>query len=385
MGAGRPLSFRGVSEQKKGVTLCAYCVSAVNRRNMANKSSEKKMGGDGKYIYGFISTNESDNLGPIGIDQGEVHVFPYQGVAAVVSDLPFTEFNALPKESLLRNLAIYQGVIERVMKEHHVVPVKFGAMIRGEEELKRILENGHRQINRHLKQMEGRIELNVAAVWSDMGTILKEIGEEEGIKRLKEEAASRPPDQVIEVTISVGRLVKETLNKKNEKSAAVILTALKKEAENHCLHGIMDDSMILNAAFLIAKNNQEAFEKKVEELDRHYQNEISFRIVGPLPPYSFSTLEIKKVGFTEVSEAKKMFGLGDEATPGEIRKMYRDLTKKFHPDKFPGDPEAQERFKRITKAYQMLSEYCQEERCFFNKTDVREWISVRPMEQQVTA
>jgi hypothetical protein len=332
---------------------------------------------DGKYIYGFVSTNERQNLGPIGIDQREVSIFPCQDIAAVISDLPFIQFDAIPKETLFRNLAIYQAVIERVMKDRHIIPVKFGSMIEGEEELKRILKNGYGQINTNLKEMENKIELDVAILWSDMGTVLKEIGEEKGIKRLKEEATSKPPDRVFKIKINVGKLVKESLDKKREECASLILDVLKKEAEGHRSHGVMDDSMILNAAFLINKDKQDAFEGKVDELDSHFQNKINFRIVGPLPPYSFTTLEIKKVEFAKLNDAKEMLGLSEESTPLEIRETYKELSKKFHPDKYPGDPEAQERFEKITKACQMLTEYCQGKRCSFKEADVREWIGIR--------
>jgi hypothetical protein len=345
-------------------------------------NTEKKMTTDGKYIYGFVSTNERQNLGPIGIDQREVSILPCQDIAAVVSDLPFIQFDTMPKETLFRNLVIYQAVIERVMKDRHIIPVKFGAMIEGEEEeLKRILKNGYGQINENLKQMEGKLELNVAALWSNFEMVLKEIGEKEGIKKLKEEAISIPPDQVFEVKINVGKLVKESLDKKREECASLILDVLKKEAEGHRSYGVMDDSMILNVAFLINKDKQDVFEEKVDELDGYYQNKINFRIVGPLPPYSFTTLEIKKVEFAKLNEAKEMLGLGEESTPMEIKETYKELSKKFHPDKYPGDPEAQERFEKITKACQMLTEYCQEEQCSFKEADVREWIGIRPLEQ----
>lgn len=340
---------------------------------------------NGKYIYGFVSTNESNNLGSIGIDQAEVYTFPYQDIAAVVSDLPHMKFDSLPKETLLRNLAIYQAVIERVMKGHHIIPAKFGTMVQGEEELKRALEMGYHQINSNLKEMEDKIELDVAALWSDLEAILKDIGEEEGVKTLKEEAAARPPDQVFEVKIRVGKLVKESLDKRKEECASLILDVLKGDAEDHRSHDIMDDSMIINAAFLINRDRQEALEKKVDELDKHYQDKINFRIVGPLPPYSFRTFEITKVDFREVDEARKVMGLGEESTPMEIKETYRELTKRFHPDKFPGDPEAQKRFENITRAYQVLTDYCQGgERCSFKEADIREWIGVRPVEQTGT-
>ena len=42
----------------------------------------------------------------------------------------------------------------------------------------------------------------------------------------------------------------------------------------------------------------------------------------------------------------------DEAT---IKSAYRKLAKKNHPDVNPGDKEAEERFKEINEAYQVLS------------------------------
>ena len=343
------------------------------------------MAENGKYIYGFISADKPENLGPIGIDQGEVHTLPYQDIAAVVSDLPFIEFNSLPKETLLRNLAVYQAVIEKVMKTYHVIPMKFGTVVQGEEELKKILEKGYGQIKSSLSTMENKIELDVAALWSDLETVLKEIGEEEEIKKLKEEAASKPPDQVFEIKINVGKMVKASMDKKREECASDILDTLKKEAEDHRSHDVMDESMIMNIGFLIEKDNEELFESKVHQLDKQYNGRINFRIVGPLPPYSFSTFEMKKAEFDEVNEAREMLGLGEKSAPLEIRETYRELSKKFHPDKYPGDQEAQKRFEKITRAYQMLSDYCQEDGCSFREADVREWIAVRPLEQPGTS
>lgn len=342
------------------------------------------MTGDGRYVYGFINTNEQKNLGFIGIEGGEVLTFPYQDISAVVSDLPLIQFSSLPKETLLRNLAVYQAVIERVMKSHKIIPMKFGTVVQGEEELKRILKKGYGQINANLKEMENKIELDVAALWSDLGTALKEIGEEEDIKRFKEQATSKPPDQVFELKIKVGKMVKELLDKKREQTAAKILNILKKEVEGHRSHDVMDDSMIMNVAFLIKEEKEKLFELGVGELDKQYEGRINFRIVGPLPPYSFCTLEMERMEFGELNEAREILGLGEEATIAVINEAYREMSKKFHPDGNPGDKEAQKRFEKITKAYQMVSNYCQEDRCSFKKVDISEWIAVRPLEQPRT-
>jgi len=43
------------------------------------------------------------------------------------------------------------------------------------------------------------------------------------------------------------------------------------------------------------------------------------------------------------------------ATKKEIRKAYRRLAMKYHPDRNPGDPEAAGKFKKVQKAYETLS------------------------------
>ena len=52
----------------------------------------------------------------------------------------------------------------------------------------------------------------------------------------------------------------------------------------------------------------------------------------------------------------EVLGLAKGATPEEIKKAYRKLAVKYHPDKNPGDKEAEEKFKEIAEAYAVLSD-----------------------------
>jgi molecular chaperone DnaJ len=51
-----------------------------------------------------------------------------------------------------------------------------------------------------------------------------------------------------------------------------------------------------------------------------------------------------------------LLGVHKEAPSDEIKKAYRKLAVKYHPDKNPGNSEAEERFKEIADAYKILSD-----------------------------
>ena len=52
----------------------------------------------------------------------------------------------------------------------------------------------------------------------------------------------------------------------------------------------------------------------------------------------------------------KALGVPKTATAAEIKKSYRELARKWHPDANKGSTQAEERFKEITEAYNVLSD-----------------------------
>lgn len=58
----------------------------------------------------------------------------------------------------------------------------------------------------------------------------------------------------------------------------------------------------------------------------------------------------------EYKDYYQILGVPRDATEADIKKAYRRLARKYHPDMNPGDKAAEERFKEINEAYEVLSD-----------------------------
>ena len=77
--------------------------------------------------------------------------------------------------------------------------------------------------------------------------------------------------------------------------------------------------------------------------------------------------------FKEINEARLLLGLEEDATIEEIKKAYRALAHKYHPDKCKDGlkKEREEMFKKIACAKDVLMAYCAGYRYSFKEKDVK--------------
>lgn len=353
------------------------------------------MGGISKYVYGVINSNteeffDLDSVETVeGIyvlrksaeapDRGKifkrVYTIPYSDISAVVSDSKELDLSHMPKDVLARLLLSHQQVIEKIMDQHAIIPVRLGTFADNTEQVKAILARGYRTIKDIFERVKNCIEIDVAVTFNNFNSLLQEISQDREIERLKQSLLSKKEGVTIDDQMKVGVLVKKYLDRKREKYAGQIQSALGVFAQNFKAHDLMDDKMVLNTAFLIDKGRQRDFEQQVDRLNYEFKEKLNFRCVGPLPPYSFFTLEVKRAHFEEVDWAKKQLGITDDfITAAEIKKAHRRLALACHPDKNPDTPGIEKKFDDMTRAYKILLDYYrasnragQEDGCYFNE------------------
>jgi len=297
---------------------------------------------------------------------GQVFTVHHQDIAAVVGPAPRQAYSSMKREEVIPHLFAHQAVIEKILVDRTVVPVKFGTTARDEEEVRTILEKGYPQLRSALEDMEGKIELDVVALWRDLDSVLQEIGEEEEIQRARTAiatraacavAAGRPPEETREERVRIGKLVKARLDRCREERATDIVQALEGVAHDMLPHALLDDRMILNTAVLVERSREGEVGQALDRLNGRCADRVDFRCVGPLPPYSFSTVEIRRFEAERIEWARRLLGLGEQAGALEAKTAYRRLAHQYHPDKTPIRHGTDKLFEQATEAYRILADY----------------------------
>ncbi len=271
-------------------------------QQVSTKIDEKSVTGEeGLYIYAIIGNGKEQPKGGkfdfsgIGNTGNQVFRVAYQNIAAVVS------FSSIIRYPVSReNTMAHQKVLEGLMQDFTVLPVRFGTVAGGKNGLspderikEEVLKARYGELKDLLTGMDNKIELGLKAFWNDMRVVFREIVEENrAIKILKEKTASKNPLYTYGTRAVVGEKVKDALEQKKTKEEKDILSVLKEAYVDMCNNKIFGDNMITNAAFLVDKSKVEEFDGSVNKLAAAYDGRIKFKYVGPVPPCNFVELVI---------------------------------------------------------------------------------------------
>jgi hypothetical protein len=334
-----------------------------------------------KYIYGVIGDESREAVQGLAVPDG-VYAVPYRDIFAVISDSEVADYAGLPGDVAARYLVGHQAVIEKVMEKCTIVPMRPGTIMKGEGEVAQVLNTGYHMFKDVLEKIRGRMELDITVTWADMGRVIREVSGEDEVSAFKQELLKKIGGVTIDDQMKMGMLIEARLNGRKKECTEAVKETLKDLCRNMKEYPVADAPTIMSAAFFLDNHMSTPFEERLEALSERLGGAVRFKCIGPLPPYNFHMIEVKRFRYEDIDRARKRLALGDFATRDDIKKAYRNLAFLSHPDRRPEEAAAEKEYMEVTKAYELLSEYCQDDVCSFGEEDfARNSVIARVWEQ----
>ncbi|MCC7416735.1 MAG: GvpL/GvpF family gas vesicle protein [Acidobacteria bacterium] len=241
-----------------------------------------------KYVYCIVEAPEPLQFGAIGIGAApsEVYTVHYRNLAAIVSDAPIETL-----DSTREHVLAHERVNETVMREHTVIPMSFGTIFKTREDIVELLRSAAGAFCDVLNKMQNKLEFGLKVLW-DRDQAVREIETvDQDISRLKTEISIQKGPTYF-ARMQYGRLVDAALQTRSEAYLAEILRQLREVAVASRINRPIGDRMIMNAAFLISRDQESAFDARLKAIAAKF-DKLTFRYSGPWPPYNFVNIRLK--------------------------------------------------------------------------------------------
>src|SRR5215831_2003961 len=273
-------------QQRRAGNPCTQGLSA-SRRGQAMKATGQS---DGQYLYAVIACTEPREFTARGIgERGDVvHTVNYRRLAAVVSNSPNIEY-----ENSRRNMMAHTLVLEDVMEQFDLLPVRFGTIAPAAGSVEaRLLAPRYQEFTELLEQMRGRIEVGLKAFWYEGAAVAEVVRENETIRRMRDALNGRSPTETYYERIRLGEEVEHALAQKRTRDEETILARIRPLVHKTRTNKIVSDRMVVNAAFLVDRQNGLQLDDAVRRLNDEFNDRLMFKYFGPVPPYNFVNIAV---------------------------------------------------------------------------------------------
>ena len=268
-----------------------------------------------RYIYSVIPRIDREDFGPIGIGGNRVYTIPCQDICAVVHDCPPEPYQG-DEETVKGWVATHSDVVDVVWAEAgSVLPMSFDVIIRSDEEqgpepfdsaqdrpvegpvegrsaddnVRRWLAEEYEKFKLKLEEFRDKVELGVQILW-DPAVITRRITEEnEEIKELADEMATKSRGLAYFYRHKIAEAVKKEMEARADQDYRRYYERLRGYAEDTQVNKIKrhpDKQMIMNLSLLVKRDRVQALGEGLGEIRE--EEGVEVRFTGPWPPYTFA-------------------------------------------------------------------------------------------------
>lgn len=245
------------------------------------------------YVYAVVDRPERSLPQLAGLEGAALRLLGYRDIAAIVS--PFGAAAVTVNED---NLWHHEGVLEALMTEHTVLPLRFGTLVRDEGEVLASLGWNYEGLARDVARLSGHVEIGLRVQEMPAGNG----GTEDAFRYEVDTGASgdaafpapssSAPERgrgtlYLRARVAENAAVRSRARRLSEKAAGV-LAALGRHAAERRVGGESSIPGRLSVAFLIRTTEVPEFLRAVEHAAGAHPN-LALLCTGPWPPYSFVT------------------------------------------------------------------------------------------------
>ena len=226
-------------------------------------------------------------------------------IVKFVSESEFSEENFKKNLSDIQwvelNTREHISVISLIMESGTVIPFNFGTIYNSEASLKKFISDYSDSLIENFDNLAGKEEWSVK-IYCDRKVLCERIDElSEEAASLEKQIMASSPGKAVLLKKKKTELIENEMDRLCKKYGQEYYDEFKILSEATYLNNLLpkdiagrEDSMILNASFLISKNKLAEFKNTVDVLKKKDGNSGFFiESTGPWPPYNFVDITIK--------------------------------------------------------------------------------------------
>lgn len=247
-------------------------------------------------------------------------------LAAVVGAAPEGGLKGREREALLPWLLSSQKVMERLLACAPVLPVALGTVVAEEGRVRRLLEGGAGVLHEALDIVGDRVEMDLSVRWHLDGVVARLL---DGVTTDLRQAARNGDEPARR---ALGTLLAVSVAEERQKVKSRLVARLRAATDDLIVSEPTEPDGVLNLALLVERGADDALLELLNALDAEFGGELTFRLVGPLPPYSFASVQVHLAPVEAVRRARAELGVEPGASLEAIKAAYRRAARESHPD-----------------------------------------------------
>ncbi len=248
------------------------------------------------YVYGIMRKPDAAAAVANAAAPESLSAVDHDGISALVRETPEGELR-LRRETIMGHADLLQSAFQAAP----VLPFRLGTVVSDADTVVReLLAPQAEQLAARLDALDGKAEMQVKAIYAEEPLLRSILKENPALAGSVRRTQGLPDAATHFERIRIGEAVAAAVQSHSAADGDALLKALAPLAIAYVMSPPNHERSVLNAAFLVERSRLKDFDRAVESAAEQNAPAIEFKLVGPLPPYSFGDRDWSS---TEVSTA----------------------------------------------------------------------------------